>query len=398
MTYQIYIYTLALEDGYYYVGKTIDPDRRFNEHFNDEGAVWTKLHSPVSVIEKESFLVSSPEEEDRWENHQTIKMMKAKGWQMVRGGYWCNAGELETIKHLQHHGYFSDIDIEDISFSKREHYIYLLELENDKYYVGYSRSLKSAFKRQEKGVASHWTRLHKPIRLLKHQEVVFETGIPNLDMVNEWVLQYGAEYGYENIRGGDFCLLEPEQHLRLIQSFLQRKPNDTTASNLIYSSKLLKEYEANHPAIDYDLPLKENERVMVVYVLALEDGYYHVSCSGDLASLMRKYEKGKYCAWCRLHTPIKLLEIIPVICPADHWEVIDELDPIVERYFNTYGAEKVRGGRFILTDEQLHLKKVFERYKIEEGKYIRYTHKEMKHLKYERRKLRKASNPEEHTD
>lgn len=55
MTYQIYIYTLALKDGYYYVGKTIDPDRRFNEHFSDKGAVWTKLHPPVSVIEKESF-------------------------------------------------------------------------------------------------------------------------------------------------------------------------------------------------------------------------------------------------------------------------------------------------------------------------------------------------------
>ena len=41
MTYQIYIYTLALKDGYYYVGKTIDPDRRFNEHFSDKGAVWT---------------------------------------------------------------------------------------------------------------------------------------------------------------------------------------------------------------------------------------------------------------------------------------------------------------------------------------------------------------------
>ena len=150
MTYQIYIYTLALKDGYYYVGKTIDPDRRFNEHFSDKGAVWTKLHPPVSVIEKESFLVSSLEEEDRWENHQTIKMMKAKGWQMVRGGYWCNVGEIETIKYLQHCGYFLDIDIKDISFSKREYYIYLLELENNKYYVGYSRSLKSALKRQEK--------------------------------------------------------------------------------------------------------------------------------------------------------------------------------------------------------------------------------------------------------
>lgn len=45
-------------------------------------------------------------------------MMKAKGWQKVRGGFWCNVGEIETIKNLQHHGYFSDIDIEDISFNK----------------------------------------------------------------------------------------------------------------------------------------------------------------------------------------------------------------------------------------------------------------------------------------
>ena len=214
MTYQIYIYTLALKDGYYYVGKTIDPDRRFNEHFSDKGAVWTKLHPPVSVIEKESFLVSSLEEEDRWENHQTIKMMKAKGWQMVRGGYWCNVGEIETIKHLQHCGYFLDIDIKDISFSKREYYIYLLELENNKYYVGYSRSLKSALKRQEKGTASNWTYINKPIRLLKYQEAVFENGIPDMNMVNEWVLQCGAEYGYENVRGGSFNLLEPEQHCK----------------------------------------------------------------------------------------------------------------------------------------------------------------------------------------
>lgn len=347
MTYQIYIYTLALKDGYYYVGKTIDPDRRFNEHFSDKGAVWTKLPPPVSVIEKESFLVSSLEEEDRWENHQTIKMMKAKGWQMVRGGYWCNVGEIETIKHLQHCGYFLDIDIKDISFSKRECYIYLLELENDKYYVGYSRSLKSALKRQEKGTASNWTYINKPIRLLKYQEAVFENGIPDMNMVNEWVLQCGVAYGYENVRGGSFNLLESEQHLGAIQSFLQKRGKGVNVTNFSNYSKLIEDYEKNNPKIDYDLPLNDNERIMVVYVLALEDGYYHVSYSSNLTALMQKYEKGKYCEWCKLHTPVKLLEIIPVICPKDHLEIIEELDPIVEKYFNEYGAEKVRGGRLI---------------------------------------------------
>lgn len=223
MTYQIYIYTLALENGFYYVGKTTNPDRRFNEHFNEKGAEWTKLHLPVSVIEKDSFLVSSSEEEERWENHQTIKMMKAKGWKMVRGGYWCNVDEIETLKNLQCHGYFLDVDIANTSFSRREHYIYLLELENNKYYVGYSRNMQSALKKHEKGKASNWTYTNKPIRLLKYQKVVFENGIPDIKMVNEWVLQCGVEHGYENVRGGNFTSLEPEHHMKLIQSFLQNK-------------------------------------------------------------------------------------------------------------------------------------------------------------------------------
>lgn len=391
MSYQIYIYTLALEDGFYYVGKTIDPDRRFNEHFNDNGAAWTKLHPPVSVIEKESFLVSSPEEEDRWENHQTIKMMKAKGWQMVRGGYWCNIGELETLKNLQHHNYFLDVDIEDVSFSEREHYIYLLELENSKFFVGYARNLQSAIKNHEKGKASSWTQTYKPVQLLKYQKVVFENGIPNVDMVNEWVVQCGAEYGYENVRGGSFTQWNSEHHLRLIQSFLRKKGNYKSATGFSMHSKLIEEYEENNSVIDYDLPLNDNERVMIVFVLALADGNYHVSYSSDFLTLMQKYERGKCCEWCKFHAPIKLLEVIPVISPKDYLDIIDELDPIVEKYFNKYGAEKVRGGRFSIVDENLHMKKVFERYKMIEGKYIEYTKKEMNHLKYERRKQQKMN-------
>ena len=73
-------------------------------------------------------------------------------------------------------------------------------------------------------------------------------------------------------------------------------------------------------------------------------------------------------------------------------EIIDELNPIVEKYFNEYGAEKVRGGRFSVVDKNLHMKKVFERYKMERVKYIEYTKKEMNHLKYERKKQQKKSS------
>lgn len=223
MSYQIYIYTLELEDGYYYVGKTTNPHRRFNQHFNKKGSEWTKLHSPIQIVEQESFTVSSIKEEERWENHQTIKMMKAKGWQKVRGGDWCSICEFETIRGLNSAGYFLDVDIKTATLQKWVHFVYLLKLENDKYYVGYTRSLQSAFKKHEKGKMSKWTQANKPIELLKFQEVIFENGIPNIELVNEWVLQCGNEYGYENVRGGSFLGVDDKRHIETIHSFLRKR-------------------------------------------------------------------------------------------------------------------------------------------------------------------------------
>lgn len=104
--------------------------------------------------------------------------MKAKGWQMGRGGFWCNIGEFETIKKLHAEGYFLNTEIKDISLRKSSHFVYIMELQHNKYYVGYTRSLQSAIRNHEKGSASVWTKTNKPIRFLKIQEVIFEDGIP----------------------------------------------------------------------------------------------------------------------------------------------------------------------------------------------------------------------------
>lgn len=53
-------------------------------------------------------------------------------------------------------------------------------------------------------------------------------------------------------------------------------------------SKFIEEYEVKNSIIDYDLRLNGNERVMVIYVLTLGDGYFHVGCNSDLPALMQK--------------------------------------------------------------------------------------------------------------
>ena len=80
-------------------------------------------------------------------------------------------------------------------------FIYILKLENNKYYVGKS---KNPVKRLEDhfGVdsrtGSFWTKKHKPIEVLN----VFEGDDFDED---KYVKKYMAEFGIDNVRGGSYC-------------------------------------------------------------------------------------------------------------------------------------------------------------------------------------------------
>lgn len=81
-----YIYVLRLEgdaanDFYYYVGYTQDVSRRLQDHFQGNGAEWTKAHKPLNVLE-----VVEGEKAD--ERQKTIEVMKKFGWAKTRGYCW----------------------------------------------------------------------------------------------------------------------------------------------------------------------------------------------------------------------------------------------------------------------------------------------------------------------
>ena len=49
--YKTNIYILRLEGGKYYVGKSDNPTKRYQEHLNGSGSAWTKKYPPISVLE-----------------------------------------------------------------------------------------------------------------------------------------------------------------------------------------------------------------------------------------------------------------------------------------------------------------------------------------------------------
>lgn len=92
------IYVLELEQNKYYVGKTTNFAKRTNEHFEGDGAEWTKLYKPIKV--HELYQNCDPYDEDKY----TIKTMAKYGINNVRGGSFCkihlNDADYQTISKM----------------------------------------------------------------------------------------------------------------------------------------------------------------------------------------------------------------------------------------------------------------------------------------------------------
>lgn len=75
-----YLYVLKLQKGKWYVGKTTDIMKRYQQHADGKGSAWTSKYPPVSLVESKPVL--SPHDE----NNITKDYMKNYGVENVRGG------------------------------------------------------------------------------------------------------------------------------------------------------------------------------------------------------------------------------------------------------------------------------------------------------------------------
>ena len=90
----VYIYSLKLKCGKYYIGKTSNPDFRIESHFNSEGSEWTKIYKPEKLLE----LING---DDYDEDKYTKIYMDKYGIDNVRGGSYTSVNlDKETKNQL----------------------------------------------------------------------------------------------------------------------------------------------------------------------------------------------------------------------------------------------------------------------------------------------------------
>ena len=81
--------------------------------------------------------------------------------------------------------------------------VYVLELEDSKYYVGSTTNRKRRIKQHRSGRGSKWTREHRPIRVLKEYRRIPKEYL--LGMESKVTAEMMLEYGINNVRGSMFC-------------------------------------------------------------------------------------------------------------------------------------------------------------------------------------------------
>lgn len=130
-------------------------------------------------------------------------------------------------------------------------YVYILELEKDKFYVGKTSDPDNRINRHFNNDGSVWTKKYKPIKLLEL--------IENCDDYDEdkYTLKYMDIYGIENVRGGSFVtIILEESTIKYIKSI--SKTNNIKTNEIFETSNDEQLLEYNINVEDEGMDVEEN--------------------------------------------------------------------------------------------------------------------------------------------
>lgn len=85
-------------------------------------------------------------------------------------------------------------------------FIYILELEHDKYYVGRTNNITTRIEQHKNGEGSAWTTMYKfksLIRQIKSNDPFDE---------DKWVKKWMQQHGIDNVRGGSYVNISLDEH------------------------------------------------------------------------------------------------------------------------------------------------------------------------------------------
>ena len=84
---------------------------------------------------------------------------------------------------------------------KADRFLYVLQLENNAYYIGQTQNLKKRVEKHMKGKGAAWTRMNKPIKLIEYKKFESMTYQEMELLENILTVEYMKKYNWKNVRG-----------------------------------------------------------------------------------------------------------------------------------------------------------------------------------------------------
>ncbi|MBK5374651.1 GIY-YIG nuclease family protein [Pseudomonas sp. TH43] len=252
-----HLYVLELANGKFYVGQAKDPDRRIRKHFNGSGSAWTRMHPPVKELLRKCLEDVDYRAGELAENEVVLQLMRQYGYENVRGGFFTNTSDEHVEKALISHGYGSILSTSSSldcltdtsnqlcsaartllpslplslapSFTSGqssrhakeevEYFLFILKLEGDRYYVGYSSKPDARIKRYFAGKGSDWTGLYKPVEVLttrslgalRESDAAAKTADATVSMMRL--------VGWRNVRGAAWKSVDPDVVFKQLHAY-----------------------------------------------------------------------------------------------------------------------------------------------------------------------------------
>ena len=95
-------------------------------------------------------------------------------------------------------------------------FIYILELENSKYYIGKTKNPQIRIDAHNNYNGSKWTKLYKPIKVV---EIISDCDLYDED---KFTLKYMEKKGIDNVRGGSFSQIKlSEEQIKFIKQMIK---------------------------------------------------------------------------------------------------------------------------------------------------------------------------------